>query len=37
MQAPNDNFERLAQRSELGMAIGLRSEEIYTRTIALLY
>src|ERR1051326_315452 len=37
MQALNDNVERLAQRSELGMAVGLRAEEIYTRTIALLY
>ncbi|HEV2414187.1 MAG TPA: ATP-binding protein [Candidatus Dormibacteraeota bacterium] len=29
--------ERQALRSELGLAIGLRAEEIYARTIALLY
>jgi|SRR5579859_996817 len=37
MQAVDDNVERLSQRSELGLAVGLRAEEIYTRTIALLY
>jgi signal transduction histidine kinase len=32
-----DDVKRLAQKSELGLAIGLRAEEIYARTIALLY
>ena len=37
MQTTDDAAERRAQRSELGLAVGLRAEEIYARTIALLY
>jgi signal transduction histidine kinase len=33
----DDTDSRRAQRAELGLAIGLRAEEIYERTIALLY
>ena len=37
MDTVDDPTLRLAQRSELGLAIGLRAEEVYARTIALLY
>ncbi|HET7419185.1 MAG TPA: ATP-binding protein [Candidatus Dormibacteraeota bacterium] len=37
MQTADDTAARRAQLAELGMAIGQRSEEIYARTIALLY
>src|SRR5438874_10956432 len=37
MQGIDDNLDGSVQRSELGLAFGLRAEEIYARTIALLY
>lgn len=37
MASVEGTAERQALRSELGLAIGLRAEEIYARTIALLY
>jgi signal transduction histidine kinase len=37
MQTVEEVADRRAQRSELGLAVGMRAEEIYVRTIALLY